>query len=111
VTFPEIEQALRAVSDAPSSFEEISVDEWMERVRRLGINPDATLPRGSVPDPTRFLWRKSFGAWWALWHDNRDQLQDPIDVDVAWIESVYPARPKTLEEWMRRNDYARKTGL
>jgi hypothetical protein len=64
VTFLEIARALHNVSSCPTSFEEISVETWMEEVHaRFGIDPDTTLPRqatNALDNPARFTFRKSF---------------------------------------------------
>jgi hypothetical protein len=114
VTFPEIARALQNVSSCPTSFEEISVETWIEEVHAsFEIDPDTTLPRqatNALDNPARFTFRKSFAAWWALWRDNKGQFQDRIESN-SWADSIYPTRPKTLQEWMIRSDYAGALGL
>jgi hypothetical protein len=103
MTFSEIATALQNVIYKKVDFEPVSIDDWM-----IGITPfigdpsTRMLPRGaSVDDPTAFTFRKSFGAWWNIWKDNRTDLT----LDSSWADQGYLFRPKTLEDWMRAVQY------
>lgn len=102
VTYPQIVEAVSKVTGLGTSFQPISVDAWMEGIKPF-IDPESTLPRGSTEDdPTAFTFRKSFGAWWAIWNDNRHR--EDI-VDDHWADEVMSDRAKTLEDWLRKVNY------
>jgi hypothetical protein len=98
VTYPQIAAALETVVNEPVQFESIDIKDWMEAVSAY-INPDNMLPRGAhVDDPTAFTFRKTFGAWWSIWKDNKVSNAD----DLSWADEVYPTRPMSLKDWMER---------
>jgi hypothetical protein len=103
MTFPQIAAALQQVSGEKVEFVPVSIDAWMTGIS-IFRDPDVLLPRGArAGDPTAFTFRKSFGAWWNLWRDNRKNSGD--DDSVTWAEDEYASRPKTLQDWMRSVGY------
>jgi hypothetical protein len=102
LTFDQIAEATQKVSGKKAEFIQITVDEWMTNISSH-INPEARLPWGaSETDPTTFSFRKSFGAWWNLWKDNRifPKRADTVYLDSGDIDSL-----KTLEDWMVLTSY------
>ena len=45
-------------------------------------------------------WRENFTAWWKFWGGGKGATRD-----MELLDEIYPGRIKTLEEWMRKNDY------
>ncbi|KKO98549.1 NmrA family protein [Trichoderma harzianum] len=104
VTFPEIAAALQQVTGKKAQFKSITTSAWMEAISGH-VDPDRRLPRGADPtDPTSFTFRKSFGAWWNIW---KEQKEKKIE-DMAWADEVYPERPRSLKEWMQTVGYEGK---
>lgn len=97
LTFDQIAQATQEVSGKKAGFIPITVDEWMTNMS-AHINPEARLPWGaSEEDPATFTFRKSFGAWWNIWKDNR---RFPQRQDTIYLASVDIGSLKTVQEWM-----------
>ncbi|KAL6806369.1 hypothetical protein GGI42DRAFT_341633 [Trichoderma sp. SZMC 28013] len=104
VTFPEIAAALQQVTGKKAQFKSITTSAWMEAISGY-VDPERRLPRGADPtDPTSFTWRKSFGAWWNLWKDQKEKKTE----DMTWADEVYPTRPRSLKEWMETVGYEGK---
>jgi hypothetical protein len=104
VPFLGIAEAFQKATGVETAFEPITIDQWMEVVRIHGFtDPDKLLPRGSrKDDPTAFTFRKSFGAWWAIWSDNEVRKEY---ADDSWLDEIQPDVPRTLEAWMREVGY------
>jgi hypothetical protein len=102
LTFDQIAEATQQVSGKKTEFIPITVDEWMTNISSH-INPEARLPWGAPEDdPTTFTFRKSFGAWWNIWKDNREF---PKREDTVYLASVDIDSLKTLKEWMVSTNY------
>lgn len=102
LTFDQIADATQEVSGKRAEFVPITVDEWMTNIS-AHINPDGRLPWGaSDVDPATFTFRKSFGAWWNIWKDNRKfpKREDTIYLDSGDIDSI-----ETLQDWMTSTKY------
>lgn len=103
VTYPQIAESVQRVSGKKTTFVPVSVDDWMKGISSY-VNPENKLPRGARnDDPTSFTFRKSFGAWWNIWKDNRRESLVP-DL-VTWEESETGSTPMTLDDWMRSVEY------
>ncbi|UKZ80235.1 hypothetical protein TrVFT333_007992 [Trichoderma virens FT-333] len=101
VTFPEVAAALQQVTGKKVQFRSITTSQWMEAIS-AHIDPDRRLPGGADPtDSTSFTFRKSFGAWWNIWKDQKEKKSE----DMAWADEVYPTRPRGLKEWMEAVEY------
>lgn len=69
-TYPELVEAFTNVTGKEAVFHELTQNQWFQ-VMSAYVDPEAKLPRGvDEKDPTAFTFRKTFGAWWNLWHDN-----------------------------------------
>jgi hypothetical protein len=102
LTFDQIAEATQQVSGKKTEFIPITVDEWMTNISSH-INPEARLPWGaSEDDPTTFTFRKSFGAWWSIWKDNREF---PKRKDTVYLASFDIDSLKTLQDWMVSTNY------
>ena len=111
-TFPQVAEAYTRVTGKPARFVPIDIDTWMAGAKAAGIDPEARLPRGATADDgTSFTFRKTFGAWWALWRDggaemgfhneeaNRTEMEEVTD------EFLGEGRIRGVEAWMRRTGY------
>ncbi|KAL7934615.1 hypothetical protein V8C35DRAFT_327006 [Trichoderma chlorosporum] len=104
VAFPEIATALQQATGKKAYFRSVTTSQWMESISGH-VDPDGRLPRGADPtDSTTFTFRESFGAWWNIWKSNRGKEIE----NMAWADEVYPARPRTLREWMEAVGYEGK---
>ena len=107
ITFPEIAEAFTRVTGRPARFVPVDIDTWMAGVKAAGIDPEARLPRGAAADDdTSFTFRKSFGAWWALWRDGgAEMIEGRADAKKLADEVVGEGRIRNVEDWMRRTGY------
>jgi len=97
LTFDQIANALEQFTGKKTEFQSVTIDSWMERISKY-IDPEGTLPRGASPDDTTtFTFRKSFGAWWNIWRDNR--FLNTKD-DSLWADVPQLSKYKTLRDWM-----------
>ncbi|KAH8645709.1 hypothetical protein BX600DRAFT_534087 [Xylariales sp. PMI_506] len=102
MTFGQVAESLERYTGKPSGFQPVTIDEWMQGVSRI-VDPESRLPRGSsLDDPTTFSFRKSFGAWWSIWRDNR--VPGPSDASL-WADIPLLSKYKTLEDWMTAVNY------
>jgi nucleoside-diphosphate-sugar epimerase len=97
LTFHQVAEALEKFTGKKAEFQPVTVDEWMQGVSKY-IDPEGRLPRGaSSEDATTFTFRKSFGAWWSIWRDNRI----PSTKDVSqWADTPQLSKYETLQDWM-----------
>jgi hypothetical protein len=97
LTFEQIAYALEQYTGKKTEFQAVTIDEWMERIS-ASIDPQGRLPRGTSPDDTTsFTFRKSFGAWWSIWRDNRISKAKK---GTQWADVPQLSKYKTLQEWM-----------
>lgn len=104
-TFPEIAEAFTRVTGKAARFVQVDIEAWMDGAKAAGIDPEARLPRGATSDDeTSFSFRKTFGAWWALWRDGASEIQG-VDGETLADEVIGKGRVRSVEEWMRRTGY------
>jgi hypothetical protein len=101
LTLLQVAEELERFTGKKTEFQPVTIDEWMERVSQI-IDPEGRLPRGASPnDPTTFTFRKSFGAWWRIWKDNRIQTTN----NSSWADTPRLSKYKTLQDWMVAVNY------
>jgi hypothetical protein len=108
-SYKELVQAFEETTGKKAVFKDLTQDEWFERLR-VYKDPEGKFPDTGVPnDDTTFTWRKTFGAWWNLWKYN-DRIRDHKKEAeaAAWSDEVYPARHKSIKDWMVANNYTGK---
>lgn len=100
VTFPQIADAVQEVTGRRVDFVPISTEDWMIGASNF-VDVEKRLPNGATAEDTSsFTFRKSFGAWWNIWEDNRAVVED-----TKWADEEYAARPKTLQDWLKSVGY------
>ncbi|OAL25150.1 hypothetical protein AYO22_05027 [Fonsecaea multimorphosa] len=103
LTLDQVADALEQYTGKKTKFQPITLADWMERIS-ANIDPEGRLPRGASPDDTTaFTFRKSFGAWWSIWRDNR--IPETKDDSQQWAEVPRLSKYKTLREWMVDVEY------
>jgi hypothetical protein len=96
LTFDQMAEATQQVSGKKTKFIPITVDEWMTNIS-AHIDPESRVPWGAPEDPTNFTFRKTFGAWWNIWRDNKEI---PKREDTIYLSSADIGSLKTLQDWM-----------
>jgi uncharacterized protein YbjT (DUF2867 family) len=97
LTVDQIADALEQFTGKKTEFQPVTTDDWMEHVSTY-IDPEGRLPRGaSSNETTSFTFRKSFGAWWRIWRDNRILNRKG---DSLWADVPQLSKYKTLQDWM-----------
>lgn len=105
-SYKDLVQAFEETTGKQAVFKDLTQDEWFDRVR-VYKDPEVKFPESGIPDDdTTFTFRKTFGAWWNLWKYN-DRIRDSKSEmeAAAYADEVYPARHKTIKDWMVANNY------
>ncbi|CAN9216050.1 unnamed protein product [Alternaria alternata] len=78
------------------SFEEFFplVEPFPGALANWAAGPDA------VRDESSMTFRQNFTAWWKFWGEGKARPRD-----IQLLDRVHPTRIKSLEEWMRVNQY------
>jgi hypothetical protein len=101
VSFSDITAAYTAVTGKKAVHRVIPFEEYAPKYEPY---PNAPANWASGLDMERsgatMSWRENFRAWWKFWGEGKGATRD-----MALLDGIYPERIKTVEEWMRRNEY------
>jgi hypothetical protein len=101
-----IARAFTAVTGQPARYENISKEEWLEKdtVGPHGFKLGAQNPDNNPDDSTLLTIGQNFGNWWNVYQKSGGN-KGILRVDYELLDKLLPNRLKSVEEWMRRENY------
>ena len=98
VSFSDIVATFERVTGRKARHHKMALDEYL-----LKYEPYPDAPANWADESgggSTMSWKQNFTAWWKFWGSGKGATRN-----MELLDEIYPARIKTLEEWMRRNNY------
>lgn len=98
VTFPHLVESFTAVTGKPARYEDLPVEEWVQRV--FGGLPNGINTKiGGSDDDTLMTYGDNFSHWMNVYKAN------VIKKDYALLDEILPDRVKSVGEWIQRTGW------
>jgi uncharacterized protein YbjT (DUF2867 family) len=101
-----IARAFSAVTGQPARYESVTKEQWFEggKLGPEGHKLGSENPDNNPNDSTLLTLEQNFGNWWNVYQKSAGN-KGILQVDYEQLDKLLPDRLKSVEEWMRKENY------